>query len=65
MAVAVFVTQTRCCVDGCMLLLGACVMVVDDDKGLLEHLRKNIIHENLLLTHYEFFADGSENMVHL
>lgn len=38
------------------------IRVVDDDKGLLLHLKENIQFENLLLTHYEFFADGSEVM---
>ncbi len=38
------------------------VRVIDDDKGLLEHLRENLVHKNLLLTHYELFADGSEIM---
>lgn len=41
------------------------IRVVDDDKGLLLHLKENIQYDNLLLTHYEFFADGSEVMAHL
>ena len=41
------------------------IRVVDDDKGLLLHLKENLQHENLQLTHYEFFADGSEVMTHL
>ena len=41
------------------------IRVIDDDKGLLLHLKENLQHENLLLTHYEFFADGSEVMTHL
>lgn len=41
------------------------IRVVDDDKGLLLHLKENLAFEKLLLTHYEFFADGSEMMVHL
>lgn len=38
------------------------IRVIDDDKGLLLHLKENIVFDNLLLTHYEFFADGSEVM---
>jgi hypothetical protein len=41
------------------------IRVVDDDMGLLLHLKENLPHENLHLTHYEFFADGSEVMAHL
>lgn len=41
------------------------IRVVDDDKGLLLHLKENLQFGNLLLTHYEFFADGSEVMAHL
>lgn len=41
------------------------IRVVDDDKGLLLHLKENIQFENLFLTHYEFFVDGSEVMTHL
>jgi len=41
------------------------VRVIDDDRGLLEHLQKNLVHVNLRLSHYEFFADGQERMADL
>jgi len=36
------------------------IRVIDDDQGLLEYLKENILSNNLVLTHYEFFMDRNE-----
>lgn len=41
------------------------VRVIDDDKGLLKNIKKNISYDNLTLTCYEFFKDGSETLKNL
>jgi len=36
------------------------IQVIDDDRGLLEYLKENIVSDNLVLTCYELFKDGNE-----
>ncbi|MEA3465125.1 MAG: hypothetical protein U9R29_03840 [Thermodesulfobacteriota bacterium] len=41
------------------------IRVIDDDKGLLLHLKDNLTADKLQLTHYEFYPDGREMMVQI
>lgn len=38
------------------------VSVIDDDRRLLEYLKKNISYAKLKVKHYDFFKDTFENI---